>query len=73
MATAIRVEDILELDIDERLRLMEVLWESLAASPDRVAVTDAQRRVLDVRLAEHAHDPDDVVAWDDARASIRVR
>jgi len=44
--------DIAALDQEERLRLLEALWESLSKSPDAVPLTAPQRDELDRRLAD---------------------
>ena len=73
MSAAIRVEELLQLDVEERLRLIELLWNSLAARPDQVAVTEAQREIIAQRLAEHEADPADVIDWDAVKGTIRLR
>lgn len=73
MADAVRVEDLLSLGVDERLRLVEVLWDSLIAHPESIGVTDAQRRVIDERLREHEADPQDVIPWSELKTQLRVR
>ena len=44
--------DIDGLTRDERLDLIERLWESLTSTPDGVPLTKAQREELDYRLDE---------------------
>lgn len=46
------LDEILRLPADERLRLVEDVWNSLAASPDAVGVPDWHREELDRRLAD---------------------
>ena len=58
------VAEILRLPTEERLRLVELIWESLASSPTTVPLSDAHCAVLDERLAEHNRNPDDVVSRD---------
>ena len=67
------VAEILKLPPDERLRLAEVIWASLAAEPSTVPLSDAHRQVLDERLAEHNKSPDDVVSRDQVIADARRR
>ena len=67
------VAEILKLPPDERLRLAEVIWASLAAEPSTVPLSDAHRQVLDERLAEHDKSPDDVVSRDQVIADARRR
>lgn len=65
------VAEILKLSPEERLRLAEIIWESLAADPSPVPLGDAHRAVIDERLAEHERGPDDVVSKDQVLAEAR--
>lgn len=65
------IAEILNLPVEERLRLVELIWESIAANPSAVPLSDAHRAVIDERLAEHARDPDDVVSRDEVLAEAR--
>ena len=47
-----------QLGRDDRLTLVQEIWDSIAAESVPLPLTDAQRRDLDRRLAEHAADPD---------------
>lgn len=67
------VAEILKLPPEERLRLAEVIWASLAAEPSNVPLGDAHRQVLDERLADHEKNPDDVVSRDQVLADARRR
>ena len=65
------VAEILKLSPNERLRLAEIIWESLAADPSSVPLGDAHRAVIDERTAEHERNPDDVVTRDQVLAEAR--
>ena len=65
------VADILKLSVEERLRLVELIWESLAANPSTLPLSDAHRAVLDERVAEHDRNPDDVVTREEVLAEAR--
>ena len=58
--------DISKLTVDERLRLIDELWDSLTAGPDDVAMTEAQRDELDRRLdALDAERGSPGIPWDE--------
>ena len=42
--------DIEKLDTDQRLELIEELWESLRVNPEGIPVSDEQKKELDRRL-----------------------
>ena len=47
-------EQIQQLPLEERLKLVEDIWDGIAASPDSVPVPDWHRAELDQRLANPA-------------------
>jgi putative addiction module component (TIGR02574 family) len=63
--------EILKLPAEERLRLVEIIWASLATEPSSVPLGDAHRAVIDERLAEHERSPDDVVSRDEVFSQAR--
>jgi putative addiction module component (TIGR02574 family) len=65
------VAEILNLPTEERLRLVELIWESLAATPTAVPLSEAHCAVIDERLSEHHRNPDDVVPRDEVFAEAR--
>ncbi len=73
MAVSLKSLGIERLGIEERLILVEELWDSIAADSAAVPLTEAQRAELDRRIAEHEAAPDDVVPWKEVKASITER
>ncbi|MGH8469755.1 MAG: addiction module protein [Gammaproteobacteria bacterium] len=67
------VAEILKLPPEERMRLAEIIWASLASDPSSVLLGDAHRAVIDERLAEHERNPDDVISRDQVLAEARRR
>jgi putative addiction module component (TIGR02574 family) len=47
-----------DLPLEERLKLVEDLWDSIAAEEQRLPLTAEQRRLLDERLDEYELDGD---------------
>ena len=70
MSVSLKSLGIERLSVEERLALVEELWDSIA---EATPLTDAQRAELDRRLAEHEANPDDVVPWENIKASITAR
>lgn len=65
------VAEILKLPPEERMKLAEIIWASLAADPTAVPLGEAHRAAIDEALAEHERNPDDVVSRDEVFAKAR--
>ena len=65
--------DIARLTAEERLSLLEQLWDSLAAIPDAIPLTEAQRTELDRRLDELDGEGPVGIPWDEVLSRIRSR
>jgi len=59
------LDEILRLPPDQRLKLVEDVWDSLAASPDEVGVPQWHRDELDRRLADPREQTN--VSWQDVQ------
>lgn len=62
--------ELLELPIGERVRLAQLLWDSVAASQPAYPISEAERRELDRRLAEYDRSPGAGSAWTDVERRI---
>jgi putative addiction module component (TIGR02574 family) len=72
MNTSVR-SDVLKLTLDERLRLVEDIWDSIAECPDVVSLTDAQKIELERRLDEYHNHPDAGSPWSSVRDKFQKR
>ena len=63
--------DIDKLSPEERLDLIEELWDSLSADAAKIPLTDAQARELDRRVAEMDEDNSLGIPWETVLAQIR--
>jgi putative addiction module component (TIGR02574 family) len=73
MTVSIKSLGIDRLSVEERLSLVEELWDSIAESTGELPLSDAQQSELDRRLAEHNAAPDEVVRWEDVKKSTDGR
>jgi len=69
-ASALNVE---ELSRDEKLELLDRLWESLGQDPEALPLTSAQREELDRRLDELEAEGPTGLSWDEVVAQARAR
>ena len=64
------LSEILKLSVSERIQLVEDIWDSIAADPDEIALTEEQRAELDRRIAEVEADPGGGTPWSDVKARV---
>ena len=62
-----------QLPLDERMRIVEDLWDSIAADREALPLTEAQKAELDRRLAAYEADGDRGRPADEVVADIRRR
>ena len=65
--------DIAALTPEERLDLLEQLWDSLTPTPDAVPLTEVQRAELDRRLDDLDREGPIGVSWDEMLDRVRSR
>ena len=61
------------LSADEKLRLVEEIWDSLGPEGALPPLTDAQRLELDRRMAALDANPGSAVAWGEVEAQALAR
>ena len=61
----------LSLTPAERIRLVQDIWDSIAAEPENVEVPEEHLRLIDERLREHGRDPSNVLTWPQVKRKLR--
>jgi putative addiction module component (TIGR02574 family) len=51
------------LSVDDRIRLVQAIWDSISAEPEQLELTEAQQLELSRRLADPESNPQAVVSW----------
>lgn len=64
------VAEILELPVADRIRLMEIIWDSIAHVPEAVPVSDELKAELAQRLAEFEANPEAGIPWEEVRTRV---
>jgi len=67
---SIKLSEVLELPVSDRLKLVEAIWDSIADAPEVLELSDAQRAELERRLEEHERNPGAESPWSEVRARI---
>jgi putative addiction module component (TIGR02574 family) len=65
------LSEIIALKVEDRIRIVQAIWDSIAAEKAYPELTDEQKQELDRRIADSEANPDNVMTWQEIRASIR--
>ncbi len=65
------IDEIKQLDIAERIILVEEIWDSIAKEQESVSLSEYEKNVLDARLASLENNPDTLTTWDEIKNRIR--
>jgi len=63
--------NIQQLSQSERILLAEELWDSVAKNQDDLKVTDAQRQILDERMAAYKASPNEGTSWENVKNEMK--
>jgi putative addiction module component (TIGR02574 family) len=69
----ISIAEVLALPVDERLKLVETIWESIAELPEALELTQAQEAELARRLDAYRKDPTAGSPWSEVKARVLKR
>ena len=56
------------LNINERIELVEAIWDGIVSCGAVPSLTETQKSELDCRLADHRAHSDDVISWSEVKA-----
>lgn len=65
--------DTLVLPLAERVQLVADIWDTIAAAPEALPVTEEDRRMIDERLAARSRDPQAGSPWEEVYTRITSR
>lgn len=67
------LNEITALSIEDRIRLVQAIWDTIAAEQAYPDLTELQKQELDRRIADYEANPNDVLTWDEIKAAIKER
>ncbi|MBN2176001.1 MAG: addiction module protein [Bacteroidales bacterium] len=57
------IKDILKLSVDERIHLVQTIWDSIASEAESADISDEHKKILNDRLEAYKNTPDDNISW----------
>jgi putative addiction module component (TIGR02574 family) len=73
MDTTAILTQIDKLPVEERVVLVQRVWDSIADSDTPLELTDAQKAEIDRRSAELDANPDIAIPWEEVKRSLEDR
>lgn len=71
MDIATALNEIATLSIEERISIVQNIWDGIAAEQACAELTEQQRQELDRRIADNEKNPENVMTWEEIKASIK--
>ena len=65
------IKNILKLSVNERIQLVQTIWDSIATDTEGSQISEEHKRILDERLEAHKNNPNDVVSWNEVKKSVK--
>jgi len=69
----INFSELAELPVQERIRLVEALWDTIAEHPESIELTPAERRELDRRMEAYLKNPSEGTPWSEVKSKLLTR
>ncbi|MEG4442675.1 addiction module protein [Microcoleus sp. AT9_B5] len=67
------LNQIVALSIQDRIRLVQAILDSIAAEQVHPDLTDFQKQEIDRRIDDYEANPDNVLTWEEVKASVKAR
>lgn len=67
------LNQITALSIEDRIHLVQAIWDSINAESEQLELTETQRQELARRLEDHEANPSAVIPWEEVRTQALAR
>ena len=67
------LNEITSLSVEERIRIVRVIWDSIAAEQVYPDLTIPQQQELDRRIADYEVNPNNVLTWEEIKTSLKEK
>ena len=65
------LNEITALSIEDRIHLVQAIWDTIATEQAYPDLTEAQKQELDNRIADYEANPNDLLTWEEIKAAIK--
>ena len=65
------LNEITALSIEDRIHLVQAIWDTIATEQAYPDLTEAQKQELDHRIADYEANPNDLLTWEEIKAAIK--
>jgi putative addiction module component (TIGR02574 family) len=66
----IKMSNVLKLSVTKRIKLIELIWDSITEFPEAIPLTEKQSKELDIRLEDYEKNPGGNVSWKQAKRML---
>jgi putative addiction module component (TIGR02574 family) len=70
MDMAATLTEIASLSVEDRIHLVQAIWDTIAAEGVHPDLTESQKQELDRRIAELEANPTNVLTWEEIKAHV---
>ena len=67
---SVSFSEVLGMDVPERIKLAQAIWDSIAEVPEAVPLSESDRIEIDRRLEAYYRDPKAGLPWSEVKAKL---
>ena len=65
------IKKILKLSVNERIHLVQTIWDSIAIDTQESEISEEHKKILDERMEVHKNNPNNIVSWEEVKKSVK--
>jgi putative addiction module component (TIGR02574 family) len=64
-------QEVSNMSIEEKIILVEDLWDMIVASEDEIPLSSSQKHELDKRFENYENNPETAISWEKMKARLK--
>lgn len=69
--TMTEIKKILKLSVNERIHLVQTIWDSIAIDTQESEISEEHKKILAERMEAHKNNPNNVVSWEEVKKRVK--